>query len=90
MLAVLQASRLPGGVPMNGNFAPVFLQRRPKDGRLPIAGHGLRAKVVDEEVTAHHLNPPSSVCESATASPLACSLQPELQSTAQMTAVLAC
>ena len=23
---------------MNGNFAPVFLQRRPKEGGLPIVG----------------------------------------------------
>ena len=43
----LQASRLPGGVPMNGNLAPVFLQRRPKDAGLPIDGHGVPSKVRD-------------------------------------------
>ena len=40
---------------MNGNFAPVLLQRRPKDSGLPIAGHGIpgngmRSKVADEQV----------------------------------------
>ena len=40
---------------MNGNFAPVLLQRRPKDSGLPIAGHGIpgngmRGKVADEQV----------------------------------------
>jgi hypothetical protein len=53
----LQASKLPGGIPMNGNFAPVLLQRRPKESGLPIAGHGIpghgvRSKVADEQVTA--------------------------------------
>ena len=43
----LQASRLPGGVPMNGNLAPVFLQRRPKDAGLPVDGHGVPSKVRD-------------------------------------------
>jgi hypothetical protein len=51
----LQATKLPGGIPMNGNFAPVLLQRRPKDSGLPIAGHGIpgngmRGKVADEQV----------------------------------------
>lgn len=55
MLHWLQASQLPGGIPMNGNFAPVLLQRRPKDSGLPIAGHGIagngmRGKVADEQV----------------------------------------
>jgi hypothetical protein len=41
---------------MNGNFAPVLMQRRPAESGLPIAGHGIpgynntRPKVADEQV----------------------------------------
>ena len=37
---------------MNGNFAPVFLQRRPKDAGLPIDGHGVPSKVRAKQAAA--------------------------------------
>ena len=37
---------------MNGNFAPVFLQRRPKDSGLPIDGHGVLSKVHAKQAAA--------------------------------------
>ena len=37
---------------MNGNFAPMFLQRRPKDAGLPVDGHGIPSKVRDDQVAA--------------------------------------